>query len=108
MEVDWKKAVIITGVASAMGAALYYLLQAVNEEESSENIVPNPTPKQTTTPAPRQEIKQKPVKEPALNKPKLITLFNQMAKLLGERLVTPNSDTYQARICHRKKEVLQR
>ena len=92
MEEDWKKAVIITGVASAMGAALYYLLQPSNDEESSENTVPKPAPKQPITPAPRQEIKQTPVQEPALNK----------------RLLIPNSDKYQARVHYRKKEVLQK
>lgn len=96
MELDWKKAVIITGAASAMGAAIYYLLQPANDEESSENTVPKPTPKQDITPTPRQEIRQTPVPEPALNKPKLISIFNQMAKRLGERLVIPNSDTNQA------------
>jgi hypothetical protein len=106
MEMNWKKAGIITGVASAMGAALYYLLQPAYEEESRENTVPNPIPKQTITQAPRQEIKHTPVQEPALNKPKLISLFNQMAKRLGERLVIPISDTYQARVHYRKKEVL--
>lgn len=103
MEVDWKKAAILTGVASAVSAALYYLLQPANDEVSVDTAVPSPPSKPTVAPAPKQNMQEN---EPELNKEKLINVFNYMSTRLGERLVTSNLDTNQAQFHTKQKKIL--
>lgn len=112
MEVNWQKAAILGGLAAAGVAAVAYLLQPVEDEET-----PTPPPKQKTQkssvsnasaqPASRAEELKKSVNEPKLNKEGLIRLFGKVRERLSQKIVRSYLERPEARASHREAKTLQ-